>query len=103
MSDQNGEIPNRESSIVEELDLEVDVEMPNLLTEGQEADECILLQRSTKPLTSYSKKKYFPYHLKVDPDQDDRANEIKLCSVRRPHMRAFHFSWWCYHVAFLMW
>ncbi len=47
--------------------------------------------------------KYFPYFLSVDPEQEDRANEIKLCSVQRPHMRAFHFAWWCYHVAFLMW
>jgi hypothetical protein len=49
------------------------------------------------------RKKYFPYLLKVDPEQDDRASEIKLCSAQRPHMRAFHFAWWCYHVAFLMW
>jgi hypothetical protein len=41
--------------------------------------------------------------IKVDPLQDYKASEIKLCSFARPHMRAFHFSWWSYHVAFLMW
>jgi sugar phosphate permease len=48
-------------------------------------------------------RKYATYHIKVDPNQDDRAAEIKLCSFARPHMRAFHFAWWSYHVAFLMW
>uniref|UniRef100_A0A7S4T1D1 Nitrate/nitrite transporter n=1 Tax=Ditylum brightwellii TaxID=49249 RepID=A0A7S4T1D1_9STRA len=41
--------------------------------------------------------------MRVKAEQDDRADEIKLCSFKRPHMRAFHFAWWCYHVAFLMW
>lgn len=48
-------------------------------------------------------KKYQTYDCRVDPDQDDKASEIKLCSFKRPHMRAFHFAWWSYHVAFLMW
>eukprot|EP00957_Ditylum_brightwellii_P061784 4688711-Ditylum_brightwellii.AAC.1 len=47
--------------------------------------------------------KFETYHLRVKAEQDDRADEIKLCSFKRPHMRAFHFAWWCYHVAFLMW
>jgi len=47
--------------------------------------------------------KYYPYQIEVDPAQDDKATEIKLCSFARPHMRAFHFAWWSYHVAFLMW
>ncbi len=47
--------------------------------------------------------KYFPYHISVDPYQDDRASEIRLCSIKRPHMRSFHFAWWSYHVAFFMW
>jgi NNP family nitrate/nitrite transporter-like MFS transporter len=48
-------------------------------------------------------RKYETYDLRVDPEQDDRADEIKLFSFKRPHMRAFHFAWWSYHVAFLMW
>jgi len=47
--------------------------------------------------------KYYPYQLTVDPNQDDRASQILLCSFQRPHMRAFHFAWWSYHVAFMMW
>ncbi|EJK77132.1 hypothetical protein THAOC_01056 [Thalassiosira oceanica] len=38
-------------------------------------------------------KKYSTYHVNVDPDQDDKATEIKLLSFKRPHMRAFHCSW----------
>lgn len=47
--------------------------------------------------------KFDSYALPVDPSQQDRATEIQLCSLKRPHMRAFHFAWWSYHVAFLMW
>ncbi|CAJ1952957.1 unnamed protein product [Cylindrotheca closterium] len=48
-------------------------------------------------------KKYDSYALNVDPDQDDRATEIKLCSFARPHMRAFHFSWLGFFIAFFIW
>jgi NNP family nitrate/nitrite transporter-like MFS transporter len=41
--------------------------------------------------------------VKVDPDQDDRATEIKLCSFARPHMRAFHCAWWSFFMAFFIW
>jgi len=44
-----------------------------------------------------------PFHVKVDPLQGNKATEIRLLSFQRPHMRAFHFAWWSYHVAFLMW
>lgn len=56
-------------------------------------------------ISDESTSKYQEYDLRVDPLQDDRAIEIKLCpcSGKRPHMRAFHFAWWSYHVAFLMW
>lgn len=47
--------------------------------------------------------KFDSYALPVDPLQGDKATQINLCSVARPHMRAFHFAWWSYHVAFLMW
>mmetsp|Transcript_3058 Transcript_3058/g.4609 ORF Transcript_3058/g.4609 Transcript_3058/m.4609 type:complete len:507 (-) Transcript_3058:239-1759(-) len=48
-------------------------------------------------------KKYDSYYLAVDPEQDDKATEIKLCNFSRPHMRAFHFSWWCFFIAFFIW
>ncbi|KAG7348772.1 major facilitator superfamily transporter [Nitzschia inconspicua] len=43
------------------------------------------------------------YAIAVDPDQDDKAKEIKLCSFARPHMRAFHCSWWGFFCAFFIW
>lgn len=43
------------------------------------------------------------YALFTDPMQDDRATEIKLLSLMRPHMRAFHFSWLSFFVAFFAW
>lgn len=48
-------------------------------------------------------KKYQTYAIKVDPEQDDKATEIKLCSFARPHMRAFHCSWWNFFIAFFIW
>ena len=48
-------------------------------------------------------KKYQTYVLDVDPEQDDRALEIKLCYFSRPHMRAFHCAWWSFFVAFFIW
>ncbi|KAL7532013.1 hypothetical protein ACHAXR_004373 [Thalassiosira sp. AJA248-18] len=43
------------------------------------------------------------YALAVDPEQDDKATELKLCSIARPHMRAFHYSWWSFFIAFFIW
>jgi NNP family nitrate/nitrite transporter-like MFS transporter len=48
-------------------------------------------------------KKYDSYALTVDPDQDDKATEIKLCNFSRPHMRAFHCSWFAFFMAFFIW
>jgi len=48
-------------------------------------------------------KKYKTYSVDVDPDQEDRATEIKLCNFQRPHMRAFHMSWICFFLAFFIW
>ncbi|CAB9523857.1 affinity nitrate transporter 2 [Seminavis robusta] len=51
----------------------------------------------------YEWKKYSEYQVEVDPDQDDKAKEIKLCSFARPHMRAFHLSWGGFFIAFFIW
>ena len=48
-------------------------------------------------------KKYQIYDLEVDPLQDDKAKEILICTFARPHMRAFHCSWWSFFVAFFIW
>jgi len=48
-------------------------------------------------------KKFQTYYINVDPNQNDKATEIKLASFKRPHMRAFHFSWMCFFTAFFIW
>lgn len=48
-------------------------------------------------------KKYSAYFVKVDPNQEDRATEIKLCSFARPHMRSFHWNWFGFFMAFFIW
>jgi NNP family nitrate/nitrite transporter-like MFS transporter len=48
-------------------------------------------------------KKYHRYDVDVDPQQDDKSKELLLCSFARPHMRAFHCSWWAFLIAFFIW
>ena len=43
------------------------------------------------------------YHVYVNNDQDDMAVEIALYSAARPHMRAFHYAWGSFFVAFFTW
>lgn len=50
-----------------------------------------------------NRKKYTSYDIDVDPEQDDKANEIKLCSCARPHMRDFHSAWFAFFIAFFVW
>jgi hypothetical protein len=33
------------------------------------------------------RKKYSEYSVKVDPNQDDKSTEIRICNFKRPHMR----------------
>jgi len=40
--------------------------------------------------------------LSINPD-DQKANEINLIQGKRPYMRAFHFSWLSFHIAFTGW
>jgi len=54
-------------------------------------------------IPNYENKEEPTFHLKVDKDQDYKATELKLCSFRRPHMRAFHYSWWSFFIAFFVW
>jgi NNP family nitrate/nitrite transporter-like MFS transporter len=44
-----------------------------------------------------------PFALAVDPNQQYKAKELKICSFARPHMRAFHYSWWSFFIAFFIW
>lgn len=43
------------------------------------------------------------YSIRTDPRQHDKATEIILCSIQRPHMRAFHASWFGFFIGFVMW
>lgn len=36
-------------------------------------------------------------------DDQHKATKLKLCSFTRPHMRAFHYSWWSFFIAFFIW
>ena len=47
--------------------------------------------------------KYEQYACRVDTRQEDRSSEIALFSFAQPHMRAFHFSWLGFFVAFMAW
>jgi NNP family nitrate/nitrite transporter-like MFS transporter len=47
--------------------------------------------------------KFDTYDLPVDSNQNNKATRIKLCSFARPHMRAFHCSWWSFFIAFFIW
>lgn len=50
-----------------------------------------------------NKKKYTEYALQVNPEQGDKSTELKLTNFARPHMRAFHYSWWSFFIAFFIW
>ncbi|CAN0512653.1 unnamed protein product, partial [Ectocarpus sp. 12 AP-2014] len=43
------------------------------------------------------------YDVPIDPKQQDKATMFKLYSFRRPHMRAFHFAWFGFFMAFVSW
>ena len=47
--------------------------------------------------------KFDTYKIRTDPRQHDKATEIILCSIQRPHMRAFHASWFGFFIGFVMW
>jgi len=43
------------------------------------------------------------FGVKTDPDQGDRATELKIWSCSRPHMLSFHLAWLGFFTSFLAW
>ena len=39
----------------------------------------------------------------IKEDDLGKAKSFRICSLRRPHMRAFHTSWFCFFIAFTAW
>ncbi|XP_045168958.1 uncharacterized protein LOC123531780 [Mercenaria mercenaria] len=39
----------------------------------------------------------------IEVDDLGKAKSFQICSLRRPHMRAFHTSWFCFFIAFTAW
>ena len=48
-------------------------------------------------------KKYSEYKCKVDPEDGDKAKEMKFCNASRPHMRAFYCCFWGFFNACFLW
>ena len=42
-------------------------------------------------------------HIKVSSTEQYKATEIKIFSFARPHMRAFHLSWFSYLISMVCW
>ena len=36
-------------------------------------------------------------------NSNNKATRLKICSFARPHMRAFHYSWWSFIIAYFIW
>lgn len=64
----------------------------------EEWEEC-----ARDPFKASPQSKYPRYDLPVDHEEGDRASIIKICSVKRPHMRALHCAWISFFVAFMVW
>lgn len=55
------------------------------------------------PYAASSNSRFREYSVRVDRGQHDKATEIILCNLQRPHMRAFHSAWFSFFIAFFMW
>lgn len=55
------------------------------------------------PYAASLNSRFKEYSIRVDRSQHDKASEIILCNMQRPHMRAFHASWITFFTAFFMW
>lgn len=55
------------------------------------------------PYKACPQSKYQEYELRVDHQHGDRAQELRLFSCRRPHMRGLHIAWISFFLAFMVW
>ncbi|KAH7468804.1 High affinity nitrate transporter 2.5 [Phytophthora ramorum] len=55
------------------------------------------------PVLQSNRPRQFSFDICTDPHQGDKATEIRLLSFARPHMRAFHYSWLSFFIAFFGW
>ncbi|KAG6963920.1 hypothetical protein JG688_00007944 [Phytophthora aleatoria] len=55
------------------------------------------------PVLQSNRPRHFSFDICTDPQQGDKATEIRLFSFQRPHMRAFHYSWLSFFIAFFGW
>lgn len=76
---------------------------PSVGNDGDpEANERFEAQRFD-PYEASPHSKYDSYNVTVDREAGDRATEIKLFSLQRPHMRGLHCAWVSFFLAFTIW
>ena len=82
------------------------ISTPNTSLTSTHPRPTITFERSseiTPTRTASPDSKYTSYNLLVDPSQNDKAVEIILASLARPHMRGFHLSWLSFFICFFLW
>jgi Major Facilitator Superfamily len=68
-----------------------------------EADESVRSHEKDNPYAASTNSIFREYSVRVDRGQHDKASEIILCNLQRPHMRAFHAAWFSFFTAFFVW
>ena len=92
-----------EASAVQDEPQLVEVEVGDALEEEakrmrEEYELCAL-----DPFRASPESKYSRYDIPVDHEHGDRGNQIKLFSLKRPHMRGLHCAWISFFLAFMIW
>lgn len=82
---------------------------PSIRYQQQQQKQELPSTRSAPSTADFTGREYVTYEhrpsyaLFTDPTQEDKATEIKLLSLQRPHMCAFHFAWLSFFAAFFGW
>jgi len=74
-----------------------------LAGEAGTGSEVMQHEKASYKYTEKSPGQWYIGNMPVDPKQGFKAKEIQLFSFARPHMRAFHFAWSSFFVAFVCW